>query len=81
MNSYDVTVIGGGPAGLAAAISASKAEAKVLLIEREERLGGVLKHVFTMDSVSLDSEKNCLAVNMPAALSRKLKKQMLKSEL
>ena len=43
MNSYDVTVIGGGPAGLAAAISASKAEAKVLLIEREERLGGVLK--------------------------------------
>ncbi len=43
MNSYDVTVIGAGPAGLAAAISASKAEAKVLLIEREERLGGVLK--------------------------------------
>lgn len=43
MNSYDVTVIGGGPAGLAATISASKAGAKVLLIEREERLGGVLK--------------------------------------
>lgn len=41
--SYDVTVIGGGPAGLAAAISASKAGARVLLIEREERLGGVLK--------------------------------------
>lgn len=40
---YDVTVIGGGPAGLAAAISASKAGAKVLLIEREGRLGGVLK--------------------------------------
>lgn len=43
MNTYDVTVIGGGPAGLAAAISASKEGAKVLLIEREERLGGVLK--------------------------------------
>ncbi len=43
MNVYDVTVIGGGPAGLAAAISASETGARVLLIEREERLGGVLK--------------------------------------
>lgn len=41
--AYDVTVIGGGPAGLAAAISASKSGARVLLIEREDRLGGVLK--------------------------------------
>ena len=43
MRTYDVTVIGGGPAGLAAAISAEKEGAKVLLIEREARLGGVLK--------------------------------------
>ena len=43
MNNYDVTVIGGGPAGLAAAIKASEAGARVLLIEREGRLGGVLK--------------------------------------
>ncbi len=40
---YDVTVIGGGPAGLAAAVSASEAGARVLLIEREGRLGGILK--------------------------------------
>ena len=40
---YDVAVIGGGPAGLAAAISADKEGAKVLLIEREARLGGILK--------------------------------------
>ena len=39
----DVAVIGGGPAGLAAAISASREGASVLLIEREERLGGILK--------------------------------------
>lgn len=43
MRGYDVTVIGGGPGGLAAAISAQKEGAKVLLIEREARLGGVLK--------------------------------------
>ena len=40
---YDVAVIGGGPAGLAAAIEAHKKGAKVILIEREARLGGILK--------------------------------------
>ena len=40
---YDVAVIGGGPAGLAAAISAFEEGASVLLIEREERPGGILK--------------------------------------
>lgn len=42
-HSYDVIVIGGGPAGLAAAIQADKEGARVLLIEREKRLGGILK--------------------------------------
>ena len=41
--TYDVVVIGGGPAGLAAAISASNNGGKTLLIEREKRLGGILK--------------------------------------
>lgn len=43
MNKYDVLVIGGGPAGLAAAVSAHKNGAKTLLVERESRLGGILK--------------------------------------
>lgn len=42
-NSFDVAVIGGGPAGLAAAIAARESGASVLLIEREARLGGILK--------------------------------------
>ena len=43
MQKTDVVVIGGGPAGLAASIAAHKKGAKVLLIEREARLGGILK--------------------------------------
>lgn len=43
MRKYDCLVIGGGPAGLAAAISAHKNGAHTLLIEREARLGGILK--------------------------------------
>jgi len=40
----DVAVVGGGPAGLAAALAAKEAGAsEVLLVDREEQLGGILK--------------------------------------
>ncbi|MFZ5351710.1 MAG: NAD(P)/FAD-dependent oxidoreductase [Bacillota bacterium] len=40
---YDVVVLGAGPAGLAAGYAASRAGSNVLIIEREERAGGILK--------------------------------------
>jgi NADPH-dependent 2,4-dienoyl-CoA reductase/sulfur reductase-like enzyme len=43
MEIYDVVIIGGGPAGLACSLEAGKRGLKVLLIEREARLGGILK--------------------------------------
>ncbi|HBG55786.1 MAG TPA: pyridine nucleotide-disulfide oxidoreductase, partial [Ruminococcaceae bacterium] len=44
MRSVDLIIIGGGPAGLAAAISAYESGCRDLLIlEREETLGGILK--------------------------------------
>lgn len=41
----DVLVIGGGPSGLAAAVSASRAGAKTMLIERYNCFGGVISQV------------------------------------
>ena len=43
MERYEIVIIGGGPAGLAAAVSAKNAGAeKILILERDERLGGIL---------------------------------------
>ena len=42
-DSWDVVVIGSGPAGLAAAASAAKNGAACCIIEREDRPGGILK--------------------------------------
>ena len=43
MERFDVLVLGGGPAGLAAALAAEEQGAAVCLLEREARLGGILK--------------------------------------
>jgi len=43
MNKYDAVIIGGGPAGLACAIEAFKNNSKVIILEREVSLGGILK--------------------------------------
>lgn len=68
MEKYDVAVIGGGPAGLAAAISAHKNGAKTLLIEREARLGGILKQCIHDGFGLVRFKEKLSAPNMPNAL-------------
>ena len=52
-DQYDVIVLGGGPAGHKAAVQAAKVGRKVLMIEREARVGGECVHRGTIPSKTL----------------------------
>ncbi|MCO4825215.1 MAG: Si-specific NAD(P)(+) transhydrogenase [Amylibacter sp.] len=53
MSRFDLVVIGSGPAGKSAAIQAAKLHRKVLIVERNLRVGGVSVHTGTIPSKTL----------------------------
>ena len=53
MSSYDLIVIGSGPAGRRAAIQAAKIGKSVLVVEKGRRVGGVSVHTGTIPSKTL----------------------------
>ncbi|MDR3629492.1 MAG: Si-specific NAD(P)(+) transhydrogenase [Desulfocapsaceae bacterium] len=65
---YDFIVIGTGPAGLSAALTAAKAQKKVLILEREGSLGGVCVNTGTFPSKTLREA----VIHLTGHLTRKI---------
>lgn len=81
MKSCDVLIIGAGPAGLMAALSAAEAGASVVVLERAVRAGGQLVKQTHMFFGSREQYASVRGVDIPAILLNKLAKYGDKVEI
>ena len=76
MKKYDVAVIGGGFAGVAAAVAAARGGAKVIIIEKSNALGGAATNClvtpFMPYKTKINGEEIALSAGIFAELNKKL---------
>ena len=73
MEHVDLLVIGGGAAGMAAAVSASKMGRRVMLCEKDERLGGILNQCVHSGFGRSVLGKDCTGIEYAAEYSARLR--------
>lgn len=74
MKQAELVIIGGGPAGLCAAVSAASSGAKVLIIERNKELGGQLVKQTHMFFGSEKQYASTRGIDIPSILLKELDK-------
>lgn len=78
MKKYDVAVVGGGPAGVAAAVSAARGGAQVILIEKSNCLGGAACNAFVQPfmpyTAKIDGKKVSLCRGIFEEITTELEK-------
>lgn len=75
--NFDVIVIGGGPAGVTAAIAAARGGSKVLLVERHGFLGGMLTAAGTGPMMSFHAGQTQVVRGIPDEIIQRLAAQGL----
>lgn len=73
--SYDVAVIGGGPAGAIAAIASARCGAKTILVEQNGFLGGTLTMAGTGPMMTFHAGEKQVVFGIPEELVQRLKEQ------
>ncbi|HHZ03218.1 MAG TPA: FAD-dependent oxidoreductase [Tissierellia bacterium] len=81
MKQADLVIIGGGPAGLCAALSALKSGSNVLIIERNKDLGGQLRKQTHMFFGSEKQHASLRGIDIPEILLSQLKEYEDKVEI
>ena len=76
MKQYDLAVVGGGFAGVAAAVSAARVGAKVLLIEKSNCLGGAAANCLVNPFMQYWTEINGQRVDLSAGIFTEIRERL-----